>query len=42
MTKTPGIGIPSPTETIRATVKQSAIELTYGRPFKRGRVVLVE
>ncbi|GAB3999657.1 hypothetical protein GCM10028807_50510 [Spirosoma daeguense] len=39
MAKTPGIDIPSPTETIRANVKKSKIELTYGRPFKRGRVV---
>ncbi|MBD2701162.1 DUF2911 domain-containing protein [Spirosoma sp. BT702] len=39
MAKTPGIGIPSPTETIRATVKQANIELSYGRPYKRGRVI---
>jgi hypothetical protein len=39
MSKTPGIGIPSPTETLQASIQQSAVTLTYGRPYKRGRVI---
>lgn len=36
---TPGIGIPSPDDTIHSTVKNSKIEVTYGRPFTRGRKI---
>jgi hypothetical protein len=39
MAKTPGIGIPSPTETVSAAVHGSKIEVTYGRPLKRGRPI---
>ena len=39
MTKTPGIGIPSPTETIDAKIHNTKITLTYGRPYKRGRTI---
>lgn len=39
MAKTPGIGIPSPTETIQSDIQGSKIELTYGRPYKRGRPI---
>ncbi|RIV19998.1 DUF2911 domain-containing protein [Fibrisoma montanum] len=39
MTQTPGIGIPSPTESLQASIQQSTITLTYGRPYKRGRVI---
>ncbi|CCH54294.1 hypothetical protein BN8_03452 [Fibrisoma limi BUZ 3] len=39
MSKTPGIGIPSPTESLQASIQQSTIALTYGRPFKRGRPI---
>jgi hypothetical protein len=37
--KTPGIGIPSPTETVISVVHNSEIEVTYGRPLKRGRAI---
>lgn len=39
MTQTPGIGIPSPTESSTFEIKGSKISLTYGRPHKRGRVI---
>ena len=39
ITKTPGIGIPSPTEKIDATIQNSKISITYGRPYKRGRTI---
>ena len=39
MAKTKGIGIPSPTETIKSSVNNSKITVTYGRPFKRGRTI---
>lgn len=39
MAKTPGIGIPSPTETIQSEVQHSKVSITYGRPYKRGRVI---
>ncbi|WP_336514587.1 DUF2911 domain-containing protein [Pollutibacter soli] len=39
MTKTTGIGIPSKTETISSTIKNSKITVTYGRPHKRGREI---
>jgi hypothetical protein len=39
MSKTPGIGIPSPEESIHFTVAGSKIDLKYGRPFKRGRKI---
>ena len=39
MAKTPGIGLPSPTETVQAVVHNTKIELSYGRPFKRGRAI---
>lgn len=39
MSKTPGIGIPSPTESLQASIQQSKITLTYGRPYKRGRPI---
>jgi hypothetical protein len=39
MAKTKGIGIPSPTETIKSRVQNSNISVTYGRPLKRGRKI---
>jgi len=39
MAKTKGIGIPSPTETVRSVIQNSRIELSYGRPYKRGRPI---
>jgi hypothetical protein len=39
MTKTPGIGLPSPHETTQSVVQNSKIEVSYGRPFKRGRKI---
>ncbi|GAA4454091.1 hypothetical protein GCM10023189_20110 [Nibrella saemangeumensis] len=39
MAKSPGIGFPSPRDTIRATIQNSRIEIDYGRPFKRGRKI---
>ncbi|AHM60905.1 hypothetical protein D770_13255 [Flammeovirgaceae bacterium 311] len=39
MAKTPGIGIPSPTETFRSVVHNNKIEVSYGRPYKRGRKI---
>ena len=39
MTKKPGIGIPSPTESIDVEIQNSKITLTYGRPYKRGRTI---
>jgi hypothetical protein len=39
MAKTPGIGIPSPRETIQSDVQGLKISLTYGRPYKRGRTI---
>ena len=39
MAKTKGIGIPSPTETIRSRVQNCNISVTYGRPLKRGRKI---
>jgi Protein of unknown function (DUF2911) len=39
MAKTPGIGIPSPTETTEFEIQGSKIGLTYGRPYKRGRTI---
>lgn len=39
MAKTPGIGIPSPTETIQADMPGAKMRLTYGRPYKRGRTI---
>jgi len=39
MAKTKGIGIPSTTETIKSTVQNSSVTLTYGRPLKRGRKI---
>jgi len=37
--RTPGIGIPSPTETFQYVVHNSKITVRYGRPFKRGRPI---
>ena len=39
MAKTKGIGIPSPKETIKYTVQNSTITVTYGRPLKRERKI---
>ena len=39
MTKTPGIGIPSPTESVHANIQKSKVTLEYGRPYKRGRTI---
>ncbi|GAB3337802.1 hypothetical protein GCM10027299_49330 [Larkinella ripae] len=37
MTKTGGIGIPSPTESLQASIQKSTVTVKYGRPYKRGR-----
>ena len=39
MSKKPKIGIPSPTATINFTIANDTINLSYGRPFKRGRKI---
>lgn len=39
MAKTKGIGIPSSTETIKSSIQNSNISVTYGRPLKRGRKI---
>ena len=39
MTLTPGIGIPSLTESKDFDIQHSKFSLTYGRPFKRGRII---
>lgn len=39
MTKTPGIGIPSPTETVVRKIRGANVSVTYGRPYKRGRAI---
>ncbi len=39
MAKKPGIGIPSPTDSVEAVVHNSKIKIRYGRPFKRGRTI---
>lgn len=39
MTQTPGIGIPSGTETIQKTIQGTEIKISYGSPFKRGRKI---
>ncbi len=39
MAKTPGIGIPSITDSLEAVVQNSKIKIRYGRPFKRGRTI---
>ena len=39
MAKTPGIGIPSITDSMQAVVQNSTIKIRYGRPLKRGRTI---
>lgn len=39
MAKTPGIGIPSPTEIVQSVVHKSKVEVQYGRPYKRDRKI---
>jgi len=39
MAKKPGIGIPSPTDSVQAVVHNSKIKIRYGRPLKRGRTI---
>lgn len=39
MSKKPKIGIPSPTDTVNFSIAGDTINLSYGRPFKRGRKI---
>lgn len=39
MTKTLGIGDPSPRDTLNASIQTSSISVDYSRPFKRGRKI---
>ena len=39
MSKTPGIGMPSPRDSIRFTTANSKIDIDYGGPLKRGRKI---
>lgn len=39
MAKSPGIGDPSPRDTLNASIQNSAVTLNYSRPYKRGRKI---
>lgn len=39
MSRTKGIGIPSPNEKIEHIIKGAPVTVTYGRPYKRGRQI---
>ena len=39
MSKTKGIGIPSPNETVQSVIHGSKIKVRYDRPFRRGRKI---
>lgn len=39
MAKTPGVGVPSPEVTEHFTVANSSIDVSYGKPYKRGRKI---
>jgi hypothetical protein len=39
MTRTSGIGVPSPTETVTERIDGADIHITYGRPLRRGRQI---
>ena len=39
MAKTKGIGIPSPTKTFQSSIQNSKIDMAYGSPYRRSRVI---